>query len=166
MANETSKLLKEFLTNHFHTHKDEISSSGPNLTLFQAEHDAVLLHDLDPDKDTPILQTNAYKYIEHTKQQGLGFLYGTSGAGKTRTIFEHLSRHKGFYFVSDDLERNPGSSDLQFILEVGGLKTTRPSNPADEDSEFNNQANRIKIKERISMLLFIRYAVHAFRIFE
>ena len=125
MANETSKLLKEFLTNYFHTHKDEISSSGPNLTLFQAEHDAVLLHDLDPDKDTPILQTNAYKYIEHTKQQGLGFLYGTSGAGKTRTIFEHLSRHKGFYFVSNHCKESDLTNPKITALS---LKTHRNSN--------------------------------------
>ena len=72
---------------------------------------SLLLHGLD-DTNAQFSQPAAHNHIRTAQQQGPTFLYGTSGAGKTRTVFEYLSHNKGFYFLADDFERNPGSRDL------------------------------------------------------
>lgn len=48
----------------------------------------LLLHGLD-DTNAQLSQPAAHKHIQAAQQQGPTFLYGTSGAGKTRTVFEY-----------------------------------------------------------------------------
>ena len=55
--------------------------------------------------------------------------------------------------LADDFERNPGSRDLLVTLECN-LKLAR-LNDTRADTE-----NRTRIKNRVSMLLFVRYVVH------
>ncbi|XP_024518975.1 uncharacterized protein LOC9661643 isoform X2 [Selaginella moellendorffii] len=42
---------------------------------------------------------------------------GTSGAGKTRTLYAHLAKNFGFYFISNDLG-NGGSADLREVIGI------------------------------------------------
>ena len=66
----------------------------------------LLLNGLDEIQDTAqYSQPEGHEHICTAQQQGPTFLYGTSGAGKTRTIFEYLSFKKGFYFLADDFAR-------------------------------------------------------------
>ena len=79
---------------------------------------------LDPRRRMPSLllhnltaQCHNENVLEHihnnrSKKQAL---YGTSGAGKTRSIFEYLSRHFGLYFVAST-KNDPGSSDLEHLI--------------------------------------------------
>jgi hypothetical protein len=57
-----------------------------------------------------------YKYIDTSQKKGPIGLYGTSGAGKTRSVFEYLSHNFGFYFVVET-ENNPGSEDVALLLQ-------------------------------------------------
>jgi hypothetical protein len=175
--------VKAFLETYIQEHQDEISTEGPQLECFEPKEDALLgslwkpknvparqslgeqaegsittkrpsllLHGLN-DTNSQWSQPAAHDHIRIAQQQGPTFLYGTSGAGKTRSVFEYLSRNKGFYFLADDFERNPGSRDLLMVLDCD-LPTVHP-----KDTRTNTE-NRTRIKRRVSMLLFVRYAVH------
>lgn len=71
---------------------------------------SLLMYDLE-NNDNKI--SEVYKHISETKTRVEGSaLYGTSGIGKTRKIFEYLSHNKGFYLLSGDSTRNAGSLDF------------------------------------------------------
>ena len=80
--------------------------------------------------------------IERISSSNLLVLLGTSGCGKTRTIFEYLSNHYGFYFTVKGSRVDqyiPGSSDFQYFLErtQNRLKDHPLSNP--ENTTDDNQ---------------------------
>jgi len=63
--------------------------------------------------------TDGYDYIHNSQQVAPIALYGTSGAGKTRTIFEYLSHNYGFYLnPGADHLFNPGSQDVIALLNL------------------------------------------------
>jgi hypothetical protein len=76
----------------------------------------LLLYDLKNAKHKDNL---VYKHIDFCKREQPSALYTTSGAGKTRSIFEYLSQNYGLYFVAH-LEGGPeeqvGSADLMGVL--------------------------------------------------
>jgi hypothetical protein len=97
-----------------------------------------LLHELKDPENKDLL---AFKSIDSASMKGPYYLYGTSGAGKTRSIFEYLSHNKGVYFLCYDFDRNPGSKDLYRVLgnfdEFEGIRLPedKGSEKADEVSE-------------------------------
>ena len=57
--------------------------------------------------------------IKRLIRSSLVILLGTSGSGKTRTIFEYLTQKYGLYFTfkgSREDQYIPGSADFQFFL--------------------------------------------------
>ena len=79
---------------------------------------ALLLHDL-----RTVGQQEAFNFIDSTRDICSG-LYATSGAGKTRSIFEYLTQHFGLYFVAIP-KNNYGSKDLDALLLAFGRNYTR-----------------------------------------
>ena len=45
-------------------------------------------------------QSDVYAFIEETTTVICSGLYGTSGAGKTRAVYEYLSHNFGFYCLA------------------------------------------------------------------
>ncbi|CAB9502645.1 expressed unknown protein [Seminavis robusta] len=74
---------------------------------------SLLLHGL---QNTNCKNSEVYKFIDDTKDVCSG-LYGTSGAGKTRSIYEYLSHSFGLYFVANTTY-DPGSKDLSMLIEA------------------------------------------------
>ena len=130
----------------------------------------LLMHGLD-DIAADVSQPDAYNHIERQQSITPTFLYGTSGAGKTRTLFEHLCRQKGFFLVSvPDSGRNPGSSDLSALLcqveklDVVVLPTKDNAGLVDLQAKTKalqtDMLNRQKVTSKLALLLYIRFAVH------
>jgi hypothetical protein len=67
---------------------------------------SLLLHDLENkrNKEKPV-----YMHIAAAGSDTPYALYGTSGAGKSCSIFEFLSHNHGLFFVASDHKRNAGS---------------------------------------------------------
>eukprot|EP00978_Attheya_sp_CCMP212_P018942 scaffold52408_cov78-Attheya_sp.AAC.2 len=80
----------------------------PALKPFMKEHDTLLHGLLENDifSNIPVLPTDAL--IIEDKSNALNGLLGTSGAGKTISLFEYLLHKHGCYFVVDQAD-NPGS---------------------------------------------------------
>ncbi|KAJ3211153.1 hypothetical protein HK099_008084, partial [Clydaea vesicula] len=88
----------------------------------------------------------------------LGILLGTSGSGKTRTIFEYLSKKYGFYFtITDDIySESLGSSDFTiFKYEIAGGKDLNIHD------KFSSQ---VYVDQFITCLVTTRF--FAFKIFQ
>lgn len=74
----------------------------------------------------------------------LKFNYSFSGCGKTRTIFEYLSKYFGFYFTFKGPREDqyiPGSSEFEFFLQrvqnrLKDYPLTNPANTVDENQEY------------------------------
>lgn len=73
----------------------------------------LLLHDLD------LESMNVKKLTGHISKNKNGFaMLGSSGTGKTRTIFEYLSRNYGLYFsLSSRNTYEYGNSDMRYLLD-------------------------------------------------
>jgi hypothetical protein len=93
-----------------------------------------------------------YEYIKDTRKQRAGALYGTSGAGKTRSIFEYLSLNFGLYLVPSTTEEwdceamDFGSFDLSTVLRMLGSVKSK------EESEDNVQ----EVGKRLKLLVYVR----------
>ncbi|KAG7350242.1 hypothetical protein IV203_009602 [Nitzschia inconspicua] len=98
--------------------------SKPNLNI-----PSLLLYDLKNDDHKT---TNAYKFIDESKGFCSG-LYGTSGAGKTRSVYEYLSHNFGFYFLAN-ASKDPGSGDLVNVL---GWFETKNAVLGDESFQYD-----------------------------
>ena len=79
------------------------------------------------DKDE-IEKTDAYKYIDKNKHLYPRAFYATSGAGKTRRIFEYLSVNYGLYFLGQGGGLNWGSDDLGECYAKGIEKNSSKQN--------------------------------------
>ncbi|KAL3905055.1 MAG: hypothetical protein SGILL_009831, partial [Bacillariaceae sp.] len=96
-------------------HKEPIAQD-PSIPQDPSSKDgvpALLLYDL---KNKDHKGTATYRFIEETVDICSG-LYGPSGAGKTRAIYEYLSHNYGLYFAgktTNDL----GSKDLSELIEM------------------------------------------------
>eukprot|EP00978_Attheya_sp_CCMP212_P032161 scaffold124113_cov55-Attheya_sp.AAC.2 len=82
---------------------------------------SLLLYDLENNSHK---QSDAYKYIDRSQTNGPIGIYGTSGAGKTRTAFEYLAQNYGYYFVVDKT-LNPGSWDVTILLHEPGQQESK-----------------------------------------
>lgn len=124
-----------------------------------AEFPCLLLHDLKAEKHKA---SEVYKEIAKGAKIGPYYLYGTSGAGKTRSIFEYLSHNKGFYLLSHDTNRNPGSGDLIQVMSTLKhiCKICVPRDDGSFDMSISSQ-NYLSVQSWIWMLLYIRHRVHA-----
>jgi hypothetical protein len=120
------------------------------------EFPSLLLHDLDKAN----MNTPAHNTIQGTRQVGPLYLYGTSGAGKTRSIFENLSQNKGFYFVCDDFLRNPGSKDLHRAMKVFDIVLGKMLPDDDREKKFVSLKNYELYECLMWVLLYIRLSVH------
>ena len=124
---------------------------------------SLLLYDLEGSNHK---DGDGYKYIQESQGTGPISLYGTSGAGKTRAIFEYLSHNYGIYLNAnaDDLQ-NPGSKDVSILLDAAELeRIPEPllkgeSNDNECDSEVHSQSNLEKVKAKLKLLVGIRLAV-------
>jgi hypothetical protein len=118
------------------------------------ENPELLLFGVTDDKHT---KKPVYKHIEKTSKLGATALYGTSGAGKTRSIFEYLSHNRGLYFVADKT-RNLGSRDLVLLLGERlrpKLTQLEKSKHPVETSELNKEVAAICVK----VVVYVRQAV-------
>lgn len=114
----------------------------------------LLFHDLH-NEEAP--KTPAFEYIEECGSNGPAALYGTSGVGKTRVVFEYLSRNKGIYLVSQPSPRDPGSEDLVSVFS--GLKHLREESKTERNKAIS-QDNLKVVVQRLQVLLYVRKAVH------
>ena len=104
-------------------------------------------------------QPEAYDYISRAQFVTPSFMYGVSGAGKTRTVFEHLSRQKGIYLLSADLQRNSGSQDFLYVTEASTLQSTRSTQTDQHNAEVNKE-NRRQICDKLVLIILIRRVIH------
>ena len=115
---------------------------------------SLLLHNLGAAEQK---DSESYAYIETHKWSGPTAFYGTSGAGKTRLLLEYLCHVKGLYLVAQPEIPiyEPGSEDLdsafQDLLLVRGTK---------EEKEMSGLVNLATLRERLMVILYVRYAVH------
>ena len=125
---------------------------------------SLLMYDLGKDKEAHKAATS-YKYIAETKEKGPGALYGTSGAGKTRSVLEYLSYNKGLYLAAspeDSLSQlEPGSGDLMKVFMRKQL-TALQARRSEKEKLDQSLINLDIVKERVSALLYIRHAVYKF----
>jgi len=134
--------------------------SIPTIPGLPTSRPSLLLYDLDTLNVQQLVERKnkgVYQYIEATRWTSPGVLYGTSGAGKTRSVLEYLSHNYGIYLTCVS-ERNhllntpkadPGSADLREVL--ANLMSAR-------DVGGNND-NLLRVKTRLQLLLFIRSMV-------
>ena len=120
---------------------------------------SLLLYNLGKESEHEKVQASScYKYIDD-RHQGPGTLYGTSGAGKTRSLLEYLSYNKGLYFVGQSslAPEEPGACDLGQVCNHQDLDICIGD---DDRLRQINQNNRRIVEDRMITLLFIRAAVH------
>lgn len=118
---------------------------------------SLLLHDLENSKHQ---NTEAYKYIHRSQQTGPSALYGTSGAGKTRTIFEYLSHNFGYYLSAGANPRNnPGSEDVRSLIVncTEKMPPLQPSQPL--KSKASSEENFRLVQAMLKALLCVRREV-------
>jgi hypothetical protein len=117
-----------------------------------ASKPSLILRDLENEihKTKPV-----YKYIDISQKKGPIGLHGTSGAGKTRSVFEYLSHNFGFYFVVET-ENNPGSEDVALLLKKCKEKLSTIDIPAvDENGEIEKSVEKKTNEENKSNLAFV-----------
>ena len=142
---------------------EEQSQLGP---LLRTDHTIPCIPGSDPPQPSLLLhklgelehsKSESYAYIENHKYIGPTAFYGTSGAGKTRSLLEYLSHNKGLYFVPLETipENEPGSQDLGLVFD-----DLRPLRGNETDIARTNDENLGIVRDRLMVVLYIRYAVH------
>jgi hypothetical protein len=123
---------------------------------------SLILHDL---KNTDHKSKAVYEYIDTYQKTAPIGLHGTSGAGKTRSVFEYLSHNFGFYFVVET-DNNPGSQDVAVLLEICEERMSSIPLPAvDETGEIRlsakdkSKANLRIVFDLLTTLMGVRHAV-------
>ena len=111
---------------------------------------SLLLHDL-PEKGEKSFFKSAQDF-SNVRNDGLTVIVGTSGAGKTRSIFEYLCSHYGFYLLAENDEYvNYGSKELTLFFSKTVLKLDR--NNQAENSEFVERYMNCALASRIYLFL-------------
>eukprot|EP00978_Attheya_sp_CCMP212_P019009 scaffold52711_cov63-Attheya_sp.AAC.2 len=103
----------------------------------------LLLHGLDNLDQDELSSTKAYQFIDETKDT-CSALYGTSGAGKTRSVYEYLSQNFGLYFVAKTTN-DPGSKDLDRLMIL--FKNFRAANALD-GGDSQDETAKLKLSQR------------------
>ena len=119
------------------------------------ERPSLLVYGLDHE-NTKHEEKAVYKYIQLISKKRPGALYGTSGAGKTRSVLEYLSHNFGLYLSTCGSQKafanagvDPGSTDLFFVLK--DIKTvTSP-----DESEQNLKT----VADRMNVVIFVRHVI-------
>eukprot|EP00529_Nitzschia_sp_RCC80_P017379 CAMPEP_0113500872 /NCGR_PEP_ID=MMETSP0014_2-20120614/32606_1 /TAXON_ID=2857 /ORGANISM="Nitzschia sp." /LENGTH=823 /DNA_ID=CAMNT_0000395329 /DNA_START=1 /DNA_END=2472 /DNA_ORIENTATION=- /assembly_acc=CAM_ASM_000159 len=88
------------------------TASGVKLRYISRESQPSLLLSNLPIEESNLREEEPLKYIAENTKGGPCTFYGTSGAGKTRRLFEFLSLNYGLYFLASK-GRNPGSRDFE-----------------------------------------------------
>jgi len=124
------------------------------------EYPSLLLYDI---QNLSHKNREVYKFIDENQEYGPIGLYGTSGAGKTRTVFEYLAHNYGFYFVADT-QRNPGSGDVGFLIHksLSVLETSPTVAESDGDKKERCFRNHITFSNLLDTLVGVRFAVFQF----
>eukprot|EP00797_Seminavis_robusta_P025847 Sro459_g147210.1 n/a (328) ;mRNA; f:4910-5893 len=118
----------------------------------------LLLYDLANDQHK---EKDVYKYIEKNRKKSVTVLYGTSGAGKTRSALEYLSLNKGIYLTATTRNnRDSGSEDLDVDMVLGGLPTLSRFNDDDETKKAKAKGNLQRVLLKLRAILYIRKAIH------
>ena len=136
-------LLANFFKNNVSIPKD------PTL---EESFPCLLLHDLENPSHK---QKAIYKFIDQNAKDHANGLYGTSGAGKTRSLWEYLSHNYGLYFVANT-QNDAGSRDMQTIINWFGANEKRASG---SNKIEVSHANYGSMKEYVSILIHVRNAV-------
>jgi hypothetical protein len=165
------ELCATALKDHFNQHTFK---GPPALVTFRAEEPGVLAPLLRVDATIPQHPKNSctpsfllydlenelhkdklvYKHIAATSSVTPTALYGTSGAGKTRSVFEYLSHNHGLFFVASDHERNAGSKDLTFLLSKLQLHCTVVT----IGDTVGSERNLVLVRYWLLILVYVRYA--------
>jgi hypothetical protein len=117
----------------------------------------LLLHGLDNLDQGELSSTKAYQFIDETKDT-CSALYGTSGAGKTRSVYEYLSQNFGLYFVAKTTN-DPGSKDLQRLMIL--FKHFRAAYALDSgDSQDEKAALKLSQRNYSAMDRFVVTMIH------
>jgi len=120
---------------------------------------SLLLYDLENESHK---ENNAYKYIDKSQKIGPIGLYGTSGAGKTRTALEYLAHNYGFNLVVDKTD-NPGSFDVMLMLQSVEKKLEKIDTTGSLDSKKTQSKQNLEIVlEFLETLVCVRHAVFEF----
>jgi len=120
----------------------------------------LLLHDLHKlSKDHLLSSSKVSKWIDDTRDT-CSALYGTSGAGKTRSVYEYLSANYGLYFVAST-KNDPGSKDLYRLIQLfATLYFASSSLNADtNDAAMNittSQRNYLAMNRLVIILIHVR----------
>ena len=125
-----------------------------------AELPCLLMHDLENRNHK---KKSVYQRIDSCSNTFLG-LYGTSGAGKTRSLYEYLSHNFGLYFVSSTTN-DAGSRDLAHLLakfeafQIGNKAEGEYPVRTEEVYAQRSEDNYTKVKAYISILVYVRTVV-------
>uniref|UniRef100_A0A7S2XMP4 Uncharacterized protein n=1 Tax=Attheya septentrionalis TaxID=420275 RepID=A0A7S2XMP4_9STRA len=122
------------------------------------ESPSLLLYDLVNDSHK---ENAAYNYIHCSQRNGPIGMYGTSGAGKTRTAFEYLAQNYGLYFVVDKTQ-NPGSWDFTLLLLSVEKKLTKIGTAGsldDKTRQEQSEKNLAVVVDFLETLVCVRKAV-------
>jgi hypothetical protein len=150
-------LLETFIIDDIAAFKPYWKETGvPNVPVRKSKKPSLILHDLE---NTKHMHSDGYKYIDLHQKSGPIALYGTSGAGKTRTIFEYLSHNYGFYLTAgaDDLY-NPGSKDVVLLID-SCKKTLQHILSSDSKREQQSVQNLQSVRNSLEKLLRVRQSV-------
>lgn len=130
------------------------SETIPCIPGFESQP-CLLLHDLKNERHK---NNEVYRYIDDNKYSAITMLYGTSGAGKTRSILEYLASNKGVYLVGGRSAQtvDPGSFDVEALLH--SLKIIHELQ-GDEKRTWS-EINYAKVLARIRAILYIRHEVY------
>jgi len=123
---------------------------------------SLLLHNLANLDASTVKEKAVYKFIDTTRNMCSG-LYGTSGAGKTRSAYEYLSLNFGLYFVANTTN-DPGSQDLSKL--IARCKCRCKPNAQDLDSQAEAPAstsngNYVLVLGYVNIMILVRNAVFA-----
>ncbi|CAB9511448.1 expressed unknown protein [Seminavis robusta] len=118
---------------------------------------SLLLFDLENERHKV---TRAYQYIDTSQKVAAINLYGTSGAGKTRSIFEYLSHNYGFYLnAGADAIYNPGTMDFKSLLSQCLKEIKKIDSDDNETRKEETGTNLAFVTRALSALLSVRTAV-------
>jgi hypothetical protein len=117
----------------------------------------LLLHGLDDLDQDELSSRKVYQFIDETKDT-CSALYGTSGAGKTRSVYEFLSKNFGLYFVAKTIN-DPGSKDLHRLMIL--FKNLRAAHAlGGGDSQDETAKLKLSLRNYEAMDRFVVTMIH------
>ena len=117
-------------------------------------HPYVLLYDVANEK---YKETESFKFLKEIANYPRT-IYGTSGAGKTRRVFEFLSHEYGLYFVANGGGIDPGSIDMSLMIEKCSDKV-HYAQKSNGDPQKESKNNLKIVTEFVKILVYSRMKV-------